>query len=85
MSCARAGRGGGVRIRAVGVTTAASVNFRMGPGGEGYAIPINEAMSIANQIRSGTPSDTVHIGPSASLDADWESLWSSLTIDLGKP
>ena len=29
--------------------------------------------------------DTVHIGPSASLDADWESLWASLTIDLGKP
>jgi S1-C subfamily serine protease len=47
----------------VGVTTAASVNFRMGPGGKGFAIPINDAMGIANQIRSGAPSDSVHIGP----------------------
>ena len=47
----------------VGVTTAASVNFRMGPGGKGFAIPINDAMATANQIRSGAPSDSVHIGP----------------------
>ncbi|MGV0849509.1 S1C family serine protease [Mycolicibacterium phlei] len=51
----------------VGVTTAASVNYRFGPGGEGYAIPINDAMAIANQIRSGTPSDEVHIGPPVLL------------------
>lgn len=51
----------------VGVTTAASVNYRFGPGGEGYAIPINDAMTIANQIRSGTPSDEVHIGPPVLL------------------
>lgn len=51
----------------VGITTAASVNFRMGPGGEGYAIPINDAMATANQIRSGAPSDTVHIGPPVLL------------------
>jgi serine protease Do len=47
----------------VGLTTAASVNFRMGPGGKGFAIPINDAMATANQIRSGAPSDSVHIGP----------------------
>ncbi len=47
----------------VGLTTAATVNFRMGPGGKGFAIPINDAMAIANQIRSGAPSDSVHIGP----------------------
>ncbi|MDO3399709.1 S1C family serine protease [Mycolicibacterium neoaurum] len=67
----RAGDSGGPVVNGageiVGVTTAASVNFRMGPGGEGYAIPINDAMSIANQIRSGTPSDTVHIGPPTLL------------------
>jgi serine protease Do len=51
----------------VGVTTAASVNFRMGPGGKGFAIPINDAMAIANQIRSGAPSDSVHIGPPVLL------------------
>lgn len=51
----------------VGITTAASVNFRMGPGGKGFAIPINDAIAIANQIRSGAASDTVHIGPPVLL------------------
>jgi S1-C subfamily serine protease len=51
----------------VGVTTAASVNFRMGPGGKGFAIPINDAMGIANQIRSGAASDSIHIGPPVLL------------------
>ncbi|EKF25775.1 trypsin family protein [Mycolicibacterium hassiacum DSM 44199] len=51
----------------VGMTTAATVNFLMGPGGKGFAIPINDAMAIANQIRAGVPSDTVHIGPPVLL------------------
>ncbi|MDQ2638121.1 MAG: S1C family serine protease [Actinomycetota bacterium] len=51
----------------VGITTAASVNYVLGPGGEGYAIPINEAMAIADQIRSRVPSDSVHIGPPTLL------------------
>jgi serine protease Do len=34
----------------------------MGPGGKGFAIPINDAMAVAGQIRSGAPSPTVHIG-----------------------
>ena len=46
----------------IGVVTAATVNFQMGPGGKGFAIPINDAMAVANQIRSGAPSPTVHIG-----------------------
>jgi serine protease Do len=46
----------------IGVVTAASVNFQMGPAGKGFAIPINTAMAIAGQIRSGAPSPSVHIG-----------------------
>lgn len=46
----------------IGVVTAASVTYQMGPGGEGYAIPINDAMAVANQILSGAASDSVHIG-----------------------
>ncbi len=41
-----------------------------GPGQsttQGYAIPINEAMKIADQIEDGKASDTVHIGESAML------------------
>ncbi len=33
----------------------------------GYAVPINQAMAIVTQIQSGTRSDTVHIGPTATL------------------
>ena len=67
----RAGDSGGPVINAagqvVGVTTAATVNFRMDPGGSGFAIPINDALATANQIRSRTPTDTVHIGPPTLL------------------
>ncbi|MBS1692556.1 MAG: serine protease [Actinobacteria bacterium] len=67
----RAGDSGGPVVngagQVVGITTAASVNFRMGPGGKGYAIPINDAMGVAGQIRAGVPSDSVHIGPPTLL------------------
>lgn len=67
----RAGDSGGPVVngagQVVGITTAASVNFRMGPGGKGFAIPINDAMGIAGQIRSGAPSAGVHIGPPVLL------------------
>lgn len=62
----RAGDSGGPVVNAagqvVGVTVAATVNFRMGPGGAGFAIPVNQALAIASQIRSQVPTDSVHIG-----------------------
>jgi serine protease Do len=51
----------------VGVTTAATVNYRFAPGGKGFAIPINQALGIADQIRARAPSDTVHVGPPTLL------------------
>lgn len=67
----RAGDSGGPMVNAagqvVGVTTAATVNFRMDPGGSGFAIPINDALATAGQIRSRTPTNTVHIGPPTLL------------------
>ncbi|MFE7741859.1 S1C family serine protease [Nocardia sp. NPDC057455] len=33
----------------------------------GYAVPIDAAMRVVHQIRSGSPTDTVHIGPTATL------------------
>jgi serine protease Do len=67
----RAGDSGGPLVNArgqvVGLTTAATVTFRMGPGGAGFAIPINDVMAVAGQIRSGAASDTVHIGPPTLL------------------
>ena len=63
----------------VGVTVAATLDFNMGgvTGGEGFAIPIDRAMAIANQIRSGAPAPGVHLGDSAFIGvsiADAQSL-----------
>jgi S1-C subfamily serine protease len=66
----RPGDSGGPTVNSanqvVGMNTAASQNFHLGRG-QGFAIPINEAMAIAGQIRSGASSPTVHIGPTAFL------------------
>ncbi len=53
----------------VGVITAASGENAKAEGrpANGYAVPIDTAMRIVAQIRSGTPTDTVHIGPTATL------------------
>ncbi|MGW5435257.1 S1C family serine protease [Nocardia asteroides] len=53
----------------VGVITAASgdrPDARQRPP-TGYAVPIDTAMQIVGQIRSGVPTDTVHVGPTATL------------------
>lgn len=68
----RPGDSGGPMVNAggqvVGMNTAASDNYKFAqPGGEGYAIPIDQAMSIAGQIRSGIGSNTVHVGQTAFL------------------
>src|SRR3984957_11116612 len=66
----RPGDSGGPTVNAanqvIGMNTAATANFHLGRG-QGFAIPINEAMAIAGQIRSGASSATVHIGPTAFL------------------
>lgn len=64
----------------IGVDTAASSGYQFsggpyGQGGsdgsntghQGFAIPINQAISLAHQIIGGQSSDTVHIGQSAFL------------------
>ncbi|MRH87183.1 PDZ domain-containing protein [Nocardia sp. SYP-A9097] len=68
-----AGQSGGALVdrygAVVGVVTAASGDLQksLGRGPEGYAVPIDTAMHVVRQIRSGTPTDTVHIGPTATL------------------
>jgi serine protease Do len=88
----RSGDSGGALINSagqvVGMNAAATVNFRLDgatePGGQGYAIPINRALDIANQIRAGAASPDVHIGPSAMLgvgvDANGRSRSGGLPI-----
>lgn len=53
----------------VGVNVAATLTYRMGGvrGGEGFAIPIDRALGVANQIRSGTPAPGIHLGDTAFI------------------
>ncbi|MGW0245822.1 S1C family serine protease [Nocardia goodfellowii] len=53
----------------IGVITAASGDpaQKSADDANGYAVPIDRAMRIVAQIRSGTPTETVHIGPTATL------------------
>ena len=56
----------------LGVDTAASAGFSFqssgqSSGNQGYAIPINEATSIASEIEAGDTSSTVHIGATGFL------------------
>ncbi len=52
----------------MGMDTAASQAFQFQSGGtEGFAIPINQAVSIARQIMAGKSSSVVHIGPAALI------------------
>lgn len=54
--------------KVVGIVTAGSISgSRTQSATDGYAVPINQALEIAQQIREGKASATVHIGESAFL------------------
>jgi S1-C subfamily serine protease len=53
--------------RVIGVDAAAAGGTGFTDASDGYAIPINVALSIARQIESGRRSSTVHVGPTAFL------------------
>jgi len=53
--------------RVIGIDAAGPRGFQFQSGSDGFAIPVNTAVSIARQIQSGHRSSTVHIGPTAFL------------------
>jgi S1-C subfamily serine protease len=62
----------------IGVDTAASAGFSFqyngqSQGNQGFAIPINTALSIARAIEAGSASSTVHIGQTAFLGVEVSS------------
>jgi S1-C subfamily serine protease len=65
----------------IGMDTAAGSNYQFqgqsSTATQAYAIPINDALSIAKQIESGTTSTTVHIGATAFLGLEIGSSSSS--------
>jgi S1-C subfamily serine protease len=60
--------------KVIGMDTAASAGFSFqNSGNQGFAIPINKALSLANDIRGGKSSASVHIGASAFLGVEVSS------------
>jgi S1-C subfamily serine protease len=57
----------------VGMDTAASVGRRFTSSATGFAIPINRAKSLAEQMKAGQGSANVHIGPSAFLGVELQA------------
>jgi S1-C subfamily serine protease len=75
----QAGDSGGALVntsgQVIGVDTAASAGFSFqsngqNQGNQGFAIPINTALSIARQIEAGKGSSTIHIGTTAFLGVE---------------
>jgi S1-C subfamily serine protease len=67
----------------VGVVTAASGELSRASGrASGYAVPIDTAMTVVRQIRSGTPTDAVHIGPTATLGVVTSDSPSGARVDV---
>jgi S1-C subfamily serine protease len=70
--------------RVIGMDTAASQGFSLSAQtSQGYAIPINKALSIASEIESGHASSTVHVGPTAFLGVMVSSSRSSSPYGSG--
>ena len=63
----------------VGVDTAASTGAEI----DGYAIPIQRALAIVDQITSGTETSTVRIGPAAFLGVELSSGLSAYGYGYG--
>ena len=63
----------------VGIDTAASTGAEI----DGYAIPIDTALAVLGQIRSGTETSTVQIGPAAFLGVEMSSSASSFGYGYG--
>jgi S1-C subfamily serine protease len=59
----------------IGMDTAASVGNGSDPAAtsDGFAIPINRALSIAQEIAHGNASDTIHVGGTAFLGVEVEA------------
>jgi S1-C subfamily serine protease len=51
----------------IGMDAAGSAGFFRPLHTQGFAIPINAAVSIVNQVEAGTASSTMHIGPTGFL------------------
>jgi S1-C subfamily serine protease len=60
--------------KVIGMDTAGTAHLAFTQyGDDGFAIPINRALSIARRVERGRSSTTIHIGPTSFLGVDTES------------
>jgi len=63
--------------KVIGMDTAGTVGVAFQPSGsDGFAIPINRALSITSQILAGRASARVHVGPTAFIGIDVQTAHS---------
>jgi S1-C subfamily serine protease len=62
------------RGRVIGMNAAASLGFRFEASNDGYAIPINRALAVVKQVRSGRGSAAVHVGSTPLLGVSISSV-----------
>jgi S1-C subfamily serine protease len=63
----------------VGIDAAGSPNYQF-EASDGYAIPINKALTLVKQMRAGTASTLVHIGKTAFLGVSVQQTAEGLTV-----
>lgn len=66
--------------RVIGIDTAGSPNWQF-RASDGYAIPINRAMAIVQQIDAGRQSATVHIGKTAFIGISASDVQGGVEIE----
>jgi S1-C subfamily serine protease len=69
--------------RVIGMDTAASATFAFQASHEGYAIPINQALTLAKQIVAGQASLVVHIGSTPFIGVSVSTADSSQGMAAG--
>jgi S1-C subfamily serine protease len=66
----------------IGVNTAASSGFHLQQSGsQGFAIPVNRALSVSRQIEAGQASTAVHIGPTGFMGV--QLVWKQVPGSAG--
>jgi S1-C subfamily serine protease len=65
--------------RVIGVDAAGSSSFAF-QASDGYAIPINKAISLVHQMEAGTATSLVHIGKTAFLGASLQDTSTGATV-----
>jgi S1-C subfamily serine protease len=65
----------------IGINTAATLGGKQLSSTSGFAIPINHAMDIINDIKAGQSNDSIHVGSRAILGVQVQDTTGSVTVE----